>query len=92
MASRIKCPFCGGMFRQNADGTIHGHGTNGQRYPNCAGPITPATAQCSTCKRYFEDGESFDAHRSNGTCVHPFSIGYEAGEDGVWRKIRGLIR
>lgn len=91
MPSRIKCPFCGGMYRQNADGSIHGHGERGFRYPNCGGPATPDTAQCTSCRMLFVDGEAFDGHRDNGHCVHPKIAGYEEVE-GVWRRIPGLLK
>lgn len=85
------CPHCLGYFSQNADGSIHGHGRGEKRYPNCGESLPPATAQCSTCRMLFVDGEAFDGHRDNGKCVHPKIAGYEEVE-GVWRMIPGLLR
>ncbi len=85
MAKRIKCPFCGGMYRQRADGGINMHGERGYRYPNCMGPVAPAHAQCTSCKKTFETVEGFTEHRFQGTCLHPSGLGYREDE-GVWRR------
>lgn len=87
MAKRIKCEYCGGMYRQRADGEINMHGERGYRYPNCAGPAVPAHAQCTSCRKIFETVEGFTEHRFQGTCLHPSGLGYQYQEEaGIWGK------
>jgi hypothetical protein len=90
MGKKIQCPFCAGFFSQNADGSIHGHGRGDMKYPNCGEPLPPATAQCTTCRQLFVDGDAFDGHRDKGECVHLLLAGYEE-KGGVWRRIPGLV-
>jgi hypothetical protein len=51
--------------------------------PDCRAP-TPAQAHCTTCHRTFGGVWGFDAHRKNGQCVDPVTLGY-IETDRVWR-------
>lgn len=44
-----------------------------------------AISKCGACRRVFGGVAGFDAHRRNGTCVHPVELGM-VERDGVWRK------
>lgn len=39
--------------------------------------------KCGTCARTFRNVEGFDAHRRDGACLHPASVGY-VELAGVW--------
>ena len=83
MTKRLKCPFCFGMFREKADGTITKHGARGARYPDCGDATESAYARCTACWRIFADVEGFTAHRYTGTCLHPSGLGY-VDVEGIW--------
>ena len=52
--------------------------------PECRLP-SAAQAHCPTCHRTFGGVGGFDAHRRNGACRDPVTVGYE-NQGGVWRK------
>lgn len=45
---------------------------------------SPAMAHCASCHRTFGGVTGFDAHRKDGTCLPPSSLGM-VERDGVWR-------
>ena len=49
----------------------------------CTAP-TPTQAHCPTCHRTFGGITGFDAHRTNGACLHPGAKGYVETK-GIWR-------
>ena len=50
---------------------------------DCKQP-TPAMAHCTCCPRTWGGVGGFDAHRKNGQCVDPATLGY-IETDRVWR-------
>jgi hypothetical protein len=50
---------------------------------DCRQP-TPAMAHCTCCHRTFGGVTGFDAHRNNGHCLDPSTLGYIEA-DRVWR-------
>lgn len=53
--------------------------------PSCVRP-TPAQAHCAAeCHLTFGGVSGFDAHRRNGECVDPATLGM-VERDGIWRK------
>lgn len=46
---------------------------------------TPAQAHCGACHHTFGGVSGFDAHRRDGQCAHPDTIGL-ANKAGVWRR------
>lgn len=50
---------------------------------DCARP-TPAQAHCSVCHTTFGGVSGFDAHRRDGVCADPASLGMECRGE-VWR-------
>lgn len=51
--------------------------------PTCHKP-TPAQAHCTVCHRTFGGVSGFDAHRRNGQCLDPVTLGM-IERDRVWR-------
>ena len=50
---------------------------------SCRQP-TPAQAHCGVCHRTWGGVTGFDAHRRDGVCLDPATLGY-VERDGVWR-------
>lgn len=51
--------------------------------PTCRKP-SPFQAHCGACHRSWGGVSGFDAHRKDGRCLDPASLGY-VERDGVWR-------
>lgn len=66
--------------RHNADGASNRCGTN------CVRP-TPAQAHCAAkgCHQTFGGVTGFDAHRRDGECINPTTLGMVLSDLGVWR-------
>lgn len=53
--------------------------------PSCVRP-TPAQAHCADgCHRTFGGATGFDAHRKDGHCIDPTTLGMTLTDTGIWR-------
>jgi hypothetical protein len=59
--------------------------------------VGPDRARCcrragySGCGEVFDDADLFDAHRLNGTCLHPRKLGLMQTKNGIWLRILDLV-
>lgn len=62
------------------------HGARNHCDDTCVRP-TPSQAHCGArgCHQTFGGVTGFDAHRKDGTCLPPASIGMVLSDLGVWR-------
>lgn len=53
--------------------------------PTCVRP-TPSQAHCAVCHLTYGGVYGFDAHRRDGRCLDPASLGMAPDDSGVWRR------
>lgn len=46
---------------------------------------TPSQAHCTVCHRTFGGVTGFDAHRRDGWCIDPTTLGMVQSDVGIWR-------
>jgi hypothetical protein len=73
--------------RKSPTGSRHNAAGASNRCGNTCVRPTPSQAHCAAlgCHRTFGGVTGFDAHRKDGECINPTTLGMVLSDHGIWR-------